>query len=292
MSEGKASSSLVDGAARIRETAKWFAVSLAAIAAILVAGSQFSNIGSLGFSSERMWVALTGAALAALAAVLVLNSTSAAMATPAVSLSDLAKTDPPRGTKEVRADPTLLQGYKDVTVLLKDYEDSLVARKEALDAHYANPADDGLKAAATFADARSQQLNGVSQELVGVASYMTVVDAWQRARVRLVVAGLLGGVGISLFAWASNPPEAAVASSARAAVLTSPQDATVTLTPAGIDALSEKLGQGCSAAEPLGARLLGKTDAGADVLVEPSDTCREVRFLLTPAWGSVTARDG
>lgn len=290
MSEKKASS-LVDGAARIRETAKWFAVSLAGIAAILVAGSQFSNIGSLEVFSVRMVVAVVGALLAAVAAVLVLQSTSSAMATPAVSLDDLAKTTPPSGTKTVREDPTLLQGHESVAALLKDYKNSLIAREKALKDHYAKPGDKNLETLALYADARSQHMNGISQELLGVASYMTVVDAWRRARIKLVIAGILGGVGISLFAWASNPPEAAVASSASASVLTSPQDATVNLSQAGIDALSEALGEGCLTEGTLDARLLGGTDAGADVLVEPSETCNEVRFLLTPEWGSVSAHN-
>jgi len=57
---------------RIRETAKWLTVSLAALGAILIAGSQLSDLGTLELWSKRFWAAIAGAAVAVAGTALIL----------------------------------------------------------------------------------------------------------------------------------------------------------------------------------------------------------------------------
>src|SRR5512144_1087454 len=98
----RGSGGLVGAADRIRETAKWLTVSLAAIGGVLVAGTQLSDIGSLEPGSDRFRVAIVAAVVAATGSALVLWATTSTATVSAVSLIDLASNDPPPGTSQAR----------------------------------------------------------------------------------------------------------------------------------------------------------------------------------------------
>src|SRR5438045_1301111 len=57
---------------RIRDTAKWLTVSLAALGAVLVAGTQLSNLGALDVGSMRFWAAISGAVVAVIGTAVIL----------------------------------------------------------------------------------------------------------------------------------------------------------------------------------------------------------------------------
>jgi len=69
------STGLQGAADRIRETAKWLTVSLAAVGGVLVAGSQLSDIGALEPGTDRFTAAIVGAAIAAFGSTVVLWTT-------------------------------------------------------------------------------------------------------------------------------------------------------------------------------------------------------------------------
>src|SRR4051794_17292213 len=125
---------------RIRETAKWLAVSLGALGTVLVAGSQLSSIGKLDPGSDRLFNAVLGIVIAAVGAITILLATTWTTTTPTVSLNSLA-TRTPLGAKKMVADPTLLQGQADVATLKSNYLQALADRSTMWDAWRAAPTD-------------------------------------------------------------------------------------------------------------------------------------------------------
>jgi hypothetical protein len=105
-----------NAADRIRETAKWLTISLAALGGVLIAGSQLSDIGKLQPFGSRFVVAIFGGGIAAAAAVTILAFTIWVATTPAVSLKNLA-TDPPAGLGDALTDLRFLDGENNVKLL-------------------------------------------------------------------------------------------------------------------------------------------------------------------------------
>ncbi|GAB2619673.1 hypothetical protein [Pseudactinotalea suaedae] len=272
---------------RIRESAKWLTASVGAVAAVLVAGTQLSSIGSLALGSTRFWVVVVGGLLALAGVGAVLWSTIAALTAPAVGLHALTGAKPPPGVEDALADPYLLAGRADAAALAADYRDAIAARAQAFREHYADPDDQALRTAAQIADADVTHLDGLVGTLLDVTAYQALAQQWRRSRTTLVAGAAVAAIGISMVAWAANPPEGGAAGSAASpAVLTAPEEATLQLTDAGRAALSEKLGPSCDLDGSLEALVLDMGDAGADVVVT-ADDCTPTRLLLVPAWGAV-----
>lgn len=271
---------------RIRETAKWLTVSLGALGTVLVAGSQLSGLGSLEPSSDRFTVAVVGAIVAGVGAAIILAATALIAATPAVAL-DTLDVDSPKGVNKVLTDPSLLQGHGNVADLRQAYDDSLDKRETAMTAHYDDPDNAGLKTAARVADANAVRLQAIAMGLVGAASYANLAYRWRRAALAVGVGALLAAAGVGCFAWATNPPEDAVASSAAASVLTAPKPKVLKLNATGVSELTEALGTTCPASEPIAVLLLANTAAGPDVVVDESK-CTRIRMVVTSTWGVVS----
>jgi hypothetical protein len=132
-------------------------------------------------------------------------------------------------------------------------------------------------------------LNATVITLLDTATYRNLAYRWRRSGAVILLIGVIAAGGIGLFVWAANPPPAVQASAATPAVLTTPSQATVTLTDAGRAALRSALGAGCPISSPLAALELGATDAGADVLVQQPG-CSATRFVAVPEWASVQNR--
>ena len=86
--------------------------------------------------------------------------------------------------------------------------------------------------------------------------------------------------------WDSNPPEDAKASLAAPAIIGSLSEQSLTLSPAGQEALNVKLGAQCAISEPPKILFLSSTDAGPDVIVQ-QEGCNPVRLILGSEWGTV-----
>ena len=271
---------------RIRETAKWLTVSLAALGGVLVAGSQLSDIGALELWGDRFWTAVIGAAIAAVGSGIILVATINTAAAPMVSLKELV-TDTPKGAEDVVTDETLLDGRSSVQQLKEEYVGALEDREEAYAVHLSDPSNQANRAVFTAANARAVALNGTVRSIVAVCAYRELARLWKVARVAIVAGGVLGALGVGVFAWAANPPDEVVASGAKPAVLTDPEPALITLTTEGRAALSSKLGKDCAVEAPVAVLKLGSTDAGPDAMVQ-QEKCATVRFILVPAWGSMS----
>ncbi|TDD60868.1 hypothetical protein E1263_09645 [Kribbella antibiotica] len=280
-----APSTLDAASERIRETAKWLTISLAALGGVLVGTTQLSDIGALELRSDRFWMAVVGAAIAAIGSGVILFATVATAAAPALSLEQLA-THTPKGAKDAVKDQTLLEGRSNVQALKDEYIGAIEDRERAYVDHLADLSNEIDRNKFVTANARAVALNGIVKTIVGVSAYRELARLWRAARVKIIVGGALAALGVGTFAWAANPPDKVVASAAEPAILAAPEPTKITLTAVGREALGPKLGTGCPLTSPISVLQLGSTDAGPDVLVQQPG-CAAVRFVVVPAWGSV-----
>ncbi|NKX55792.1 hypothetical protein [Arthrobacter mobilis] len=261
---------------RIRETAKWLTVSLALLGGVVVAGTQFSSLGSIELGTDRFWAATAGGAAAALGAALILLGAVRTATTPPVSLEGLQPDDWPN-------DKFLLELRDNIAELRTDYKDALNRRNTAIEDNIANPTPETELAART-ADTWAVHLSHIVQNVLKVASYQAVARRWRRSA-RLMAAGAaLAFVGLMVFIWGANPPEEASAGSAGAAVVGEAATRTVELTVTGQSRLRGSLGDDCDASEPLQVMHLDQTPAGPDIVIQ-QDGCNPLRIVLTENWG-------
>ncbi|MFD1210905.1 hypothetical protein ACFQ36_02465 [Arthrobacter sp. GCM10027362] len=277
MDEDKGTTLAAEG--RIRETAKWLTVSLALLGGVLVAGTQFSSLGSIEVGTDRFLAAVLGGALAALGAGLILAAAVWTATTPPVSLQKLKAADLPKDT-------FLLEQRESVAKLRDEYRSALDERNDAIANNLARPTK-ATELALRRADIRAVHLSGIVQNVLKVASYQSVARRWKWAALIIAGGALLAFVGLMFFIWGVNPPAAAKASSAVTAVVGETATRTIRLSPVGQARLKEKLGAGCDVSKPLRVLHLDDTAAGPDVVIQ-QDGCKPLRIVLNLSWGDLT----
>lgn len=229
---------------RIRETAKWLTVSLAGLGAVLVAGSQLSDVGALAVASPRFWFAVTGGVVAVLGTVAILALAIWIATTPSPSYATLVSAPHPANAGLVK-DPYRLGGAPTMQALNDQRTKRLTARDEAERSFDEEQDPDAKRAKAqelTNKDKDFAYTDGVVRAVLDLAGYEVLSWRWRRVGAGMIGAGVLAGLGIGVFAWAANPPSDAVASVVTPVVLTTPSVGTLTLTDTGRLAVAEKLG--------------------------------------------------
>ena len=280
---------------RIRETAKWFAVSAAVLGGVVAAGLQLTDIGKLGVNTGRMWLAVGGAAVAVAGALTILWVVVDTMTGRATSLHEIARKAPAGATKAVQ-DPTLLASYGTVSEIETEYLDAVEKRRRAYEDVRAHPDEQSLINVANLSDNRFVAIDQVVGPLLDVVSYQRLAHSWKRARIGIVIGAVAATLGLGVFAWSANPPPDAAESMAAANALTTPEEGRVQLTSAGMSALQQSVGSDCwhtpsegtvaAHATTIEVLVLAKTKAGPDIIThEPG--CDKVRILLGPVWGTL-----
>jgi len=275
---------LVVAGDRIRETAKWLTVSLAALGGILIAGTQFSSIGSLMPGSPRFTQAAWGGGLAAAGTILILAGAVWTATTQPVRLSILKN-----GRPEFD-DPALLQGRPDVEALRAEYIEAVGARQLAVQKNLKEGSTTSKKLSES-ADIHARYVSGIVQNVLQVGSYYKLARTWRKAAWMVGAGSVVAAAGLLLFIWAANPPAAALKSLTSPAVVGEPPVRMMTLTESGQRLLQPDLGASCVVSEPLAVLFLDATESGADVVVQQHG-CRSMRLLVTPEWGMVRTDPG
>lgn len=263
---------------RIRETAKWLTVTLGAVGALLLAGTQLSNIGEIEVGSQRFFIAMLGGAVAAAGTIAVLIASVLVATTPVMSLTRLTSTPIPDGAENALDDQYLRMGYADVSSLAEDYARALQDRKAAIEQHGA------VAPESRAAHAKAATIDGIVTRLVLVSSHMNLARRWRNAMWPICIGAIVAGVGVVLFVWAANPPDDAKASTNSPGMLKNAKAAVLVLNETGQNALREATG--CDVDGRLQVLTLDATSGGADVvIIEPG--CKTVRAVITDTWGSV-----
>ncbi|HEY8787551.1 MAG TPA: hypothetical protein VIM10_00240 [Actinopolymorphaceae bacterium] len=281
---------------QIRKTATWLIGALAAVAAILLAGSQVSSIGKL--PADHITGRLTVAGVAAVVAIgsvmfaiYRLSLILAPVTTPLKDLRKEAETPSSKMVEIMKSDTGLTAGYPDIHDLLAKYDTERAKRIDARKRHQAArdklaaAVSDAEKAAAMkaeeTADLAEQRADtdvaGLRRYVVGLTQllgFLTVSRRFETERSRVVVAAVVGAVAIVTFAWAANP--ATPSADAAAALPAKPVSVTVFLTPAGVQELSSVLGASCAkeaaATGTPGIALSASTEA-AEVVLTGGGSC-------------------
>jgi hypothetical protein len=301
------------GSDRVRQTATWLVGALAAVATVMLAGSQLSSIGSLSFEDNpgRLGVAI-GSALLVVAAVsfAVYRLTEIQMpregtlgqirraAQQSSRLQELAEGD--SGLRAGR--PNLAQfidDYEGLRQKVWDAEKAVIACEEAVagagttqERETATALLSAARAAHGAAAERVAALRPRMVELAQLSAYLDVRERFARERNRIMLAALGAAALLVCFAWAANPAQPAAESTD--ALLPKPSSGRLFLTPAGLTELGSLLGASCAenAAGPQGVAVvaLAAGDDSVDVVVLPEAGCvAPARITVTTAQGQVVA---
>jgi Pentapeptide repeats (8 copies) len=220
-----------DANERIRDAAKWLIGASAAVGAILVAGSQLSNIGKLQ-PGLRLWVAIAGAVLGLWGVVAAIWTAVRLLLPVGVTIQDvqsrwerwrdgLGRFRAWRQRVEMpdvaffKKNPVYLGGWEAPKLLEDAYRNAAIALKEARDAAAGPPSHQGfLRRRKTGSGENLEHLQDAQDRAARnlrlateYARHYWFVGQFRRVLVRLLIYATMTAVGIGLFAWAANPPE-------------------------------------------------------------------------------------
>jgi hypothetical protein len=245
---------------RYRDLAKYLIGILAAIGALMVAGTQLSSIGELSWSADkaRLIAAGAGLAVALLAIIWIVWRALDVLKPVEISLQVIDRDK--RLRTAVEDEPGLLGGAKSVAMLMTLVKDSPLTDTEE-------------RAAWRKVAARARDR----------AAFVEMRRRFDRAWHEMIPAAVIGAAAIAVLAWAANPPKQSSTESAQLAPPT-PTPILVSLTSGGLSALGEAVGEECP--EPISGLVIGGSKARPLVVTTASDPrCKPAQFVLSPTWG-------
>lgn len=254
------SDGLQEGIARLRDLAKYLIAAFAAVGGILVAGSQLASLGKLSLDDDRdrFLAAIGGLGLALVMVGIVLVLAVRVLRPVEVDVEKLLDARP--GPKD---DP-LPAGASSLRALVE------ASRDEEND------------------EADRQAYAALVQQAIDLKAYRVVQSRFTAALVGLLAAALLGAIGITVFAYAANPPDEKKAGAAEPPVPPRPTAVGVRLTSEGRTALGPKIGERC-ARGTISALAIGGTAAEPVVVVLPRRRCAALQITLSQNLGVATA---
>lgn len=312
-------SALAGGVKQIFETQKWVITAFSAVAAALIAGSQLSEIGDLRSWSWRFDVAVAGitAGIIGVSAIIwkaveVLSSNGANLGSLAADerryyrrlglappgTADVvppiggwqlrrkvvrlwAKRCPPHHVELIVANNYLFEGQaKSFSHLQARIDQQFSKRQEALGHPTLSPVERQQQVARRTTNIRN--LKKHQDRLLREAIYATVLGRFRQSRSWLFSYGLLAGLGIAAFAWASHPPAAKPSTPSNAVT------SRVALTPAGKSLVASFVGGEHCVADKMSAVVEGAQGQSTVLVILPPPGCTPARFVFTDAMGTIS----
>lgn len=305
-----ASNPFLPATTQLREVAKWLIGAFAAVAAVMLAGTQLSSLGALSTQDPtRLVVAVAAAVIVVAATTAAIYQLSTVLPLDFSGMHGLVEESREAPMREVvNADSGYRAGRANVGALLADYE---AARDRDRSAGRARAAL-ALQVAATVepsAELEAQLARATRQEelaeaevkslkehvtaLIQMKGYLNVCRRFDAARTAVLWLSAVAAAGIITFAWAANPPETKAATSA--ALAPRPVEARLVLTPAGAAELGTALGEECaqSAASSGTHVVVMSTDTEtSDVVVLAEGSCaRTMRLDVASRLGRLVPLD-
>jgi hypothetical protein len=244
---------------RYRDLAKYLIGVFAAVAGLLLAGTQLTSVGMLSWDRDkaRVIAAAIGLIVALGAVVRVIALALRVLQPIEISASDVEGDPSLKAYLESR--PTALGGAGTLARVREMANSSLLS------------------------DDERAQWAGVLDDALATAALKRARDAFDGAWHGMLVAGVLGAAGIVAFAWAANPPKN---SSASPVVNSQPMLVSVHLTHDGMAALRPPLGTECDESM-LRALVIGGSQDAPDIVTLPEHACRSIRLVLSSELGLV-----
>lgn len=203
---------------KIREAAKWFIASSAAVGAALIAGSQLSSIGKLdacwGFSLRcgRLGIALLGAVIGLAGVVWAIALAIGILMPRSYTSQALAEEGRKRKSpmQEFFSKEVLyLQGFSTLEDMTQKEARAFQEFDRAASAYRAASARE-RPAKLEEVKARRSELVDIEKRadaVIQIANQVSLEHDFKRALRKLISAAAVSAVGIGAFAWAGNPPE-------------------------------------------------------------------------------------
>jgi Pentapeptide repeats (8 copies) len=204
---------------RVRTAASWLIATFAAVAAALIAGSQFSAIGRLDFG-WRLGAAALGAGVALSAVALVVWLLFDVMMPSEVAISVLTQEMARSGSSPMKEyvlqRPEVLLGYDSVARLRRTYLRALSRRQSEILAYYdalhaaADEQDPEVVKAKTRAEAADEKLAVIDRTVGYLGKLMSVQQLRElvaRRKWQIFGAAIVAAGGLAIFTWAANPPK-------------------------------------------------------------------------------------
>lgn len=291
---------LASAAERIRGSAQWLLGAFAAVGALLAAGLQIASIGELDTDNgARFWIAFGGIALAVIGIIFAVAAAATVSTKSEVSLHWLASNPDSEASKMVNADPALRQG-----LTLESLRDRLNETATATGAQFdaivdlGDPGNDTAKQEksaelrATYKQqtAELDRLQRVRADVLDVASFYRVKDAFDNAKVKMVAGALATAIGITAFAWGANAPEPTSLNGGEVLPKT-PSEVTVILTDQGVTEFGHTLRKTdkCDLTN-LSAIAFAVSHNTYDVVTTATNDCNIVRMRIKTCQGQVIPR--
>jgi hypothetical protein len=184
--------------ANLRDTVKWLAAALAGAAGIAVGASPLTALGSLSLHSPRLHAALAALAIAVAALILGAAIVFYLLLTDVFVLEDVLNHGWLIAFVDQRHKDLLPPDYRSLRAVLSE-------REAASATMFTNR---GNRASAEYIAAQNRY-ESVKPLLTGLTPLLHLEvfrRRVQRASWALLVCALVGGAGLTCFAWAANPP--------------------------------------------------------------------------------------
>jgi len=274
---------------QIREVAKWLIGAFAAVAVVLAAGSQLSEVGDL--ESGRLagallsiFAALVGIAIAIYFTVKVLTPESLTLRRAVVDESKGSEAG-----KAVAEDPTLLLGHG---TSIGEFEErrnaALKAEDDAWAKYEANRESSDLKTKALRAEATRKRIDEAMTWVITFVRYKEAAYSFKVALRAMFVGAVITAVGITGFAWAAHPEEE---KSEEKVVASAPSAIAVDLNEDGRETLVDDLGESCKRSAVPAVAIGGEPEALEVITTLSNKNCDVARFVLTPELGTYKSRE-
>jgi hypothetical protein len=288
-SEKDAGSYQQRGSDVVRDTAKWVAVALASVGAVIIAGLQLADLRNLALPAldpqYRMYVAAAGVVLGLGGVGLAIYAVATVLTPQHVTLERLHSHDEYKSEREFFAtNQEFLRGFgKSVDDLKGGYRKRHEAYVKAREDHEANPKDQNALAAMTQAANALKPVHETVLEVLRVASYERIRRLF-RCRLKIVFFfAFVSATGGAIFAWATgksteNDPASLFA-----------DRVTIELPPSHAASLKSDLGANCDAGN-LSAVILADEDGTLDALVLPINQCSLLRLSLPAGTAKIRSK--
>jgi hypothetical protein len=274
-------------AKQTRAAATWLAGAFAAIATILVAGSQLSDMGALESFSSRWWAAAVGLVVALVGALIAVLGALWILLPARSTVSDAAREK--WFAKWIADHPEYLpDGVTSTEAFRGEWFRRRRESDDAWDAYEAARAAGGDIPAEVIAyrdlkSARWDEWEPWGHIVNAVATDRGFRRTAQRGFFAMFCGGTVAALGIAAFAWAAHPPDdEATAAGPAVEGAQAPVSVRLALTAEGKRVV--RAASGCSAVGATAVRVGGKADT-PDVLIVPSEGCRMARLTLGDALG-------
>jgi hypothetical protein len=179
----------------MRDTAKWLATAVAAVAAALLAGTQLSSLGEFDWKEPRLVIALVFGAVALILGGIILWYTTRVLTPEWDSIPSLIK-DEKAGTQNPSKMTHDIEWIQKNKFLLDNETYNSV---EELYSHYKQCKKE---------DKERKRLYQVLMNLIFAVQAERIRRQLDRAQKVMFGLGLFAALGIFVFVWAANPPTA------------------------------------------------------------------------------------